>query len=131
MWLVLRSGRWRWKLRWLHDLAGCSAERTPHQTTAAERSTLRGGRANVVFHVDLSADTGSPPARIDRSAHTYIPGLAGTPVRCSKMPSKVRLLIFGFVTRVAAVLRVCLGVLRDVTVLGHHCNAEGGETLCP
>jgi transcriptional regulator with AAA-type ATPase domain len=38
---------------------------------------LRGGRTNVVFHVDLSAETSSHPHRIGRSAHTYIPGLAG------------------------------------------------------
>ena len=34
--------------------------------TAAERSTMRGGRTNVVFHVDLSADTSSKPPRIGR-----------------------------------------------------------------
>ena len=45
--------------------------------TAAERSPLRGGRTNVVFHVDLSAETGSRPARIGHPAHTHIPGLAG------------------------------------------------------
>ena len=45
--------------------------------TAAERSTLRGGRTNVVFHVDLSAETGSSPPRIGHPAHTHIPGLAG------------------------------------------------------
>ena len=45
--------------------------------TAAERSTLRGGRTNVVFHVDLSAETSSSPPRIGHPAHTHIPGLAG------------------------------------------------------
>ena len=45
--------------------------------TAADRSTLRGGRTNVVFHVDLSAETSSHPHRIGHPAHTYIPGLAG------------------------------------------------------
>jgi transcriptional regulator of acetoin/glycerol metabolism len=45
--------------------------------TAAERSTLRGGRTNVVFHVDLSAETSSHPQQIGHPAHTYIPGLAG------------------------------------------------------
>ena len=45
--------------------------------TAADRSTMRGGRANVVFRVDFSAETSSPPPRIGRSAHTCIPGLAG------------------------------------------------------
>ena len=45
--------------------------------TAAERSTLRGGRTNVVFHVDLSAETSSHPPRIGHPAHAYIPGLAG------------------------------------------------------
>ncbi len=45
--------------------------------TAADRSTMRGGRTNVVFHVDLSAETSSHPPQIGGSAHTYIPGLAG------------------------------------------------------
>ena len=45
--------------------------------TAADRSTLRGGRTNVVFHVDLSAETGSSPPPIGHPAHTHIPGLAG------------------------------------------------------
>ena len=45
--------------------------------SAAERSTLRGGRTNVVFHVDLSAETRSHPQRSGHPAHTYIPGLAG------------------------------------------------------
>jgi transcriptional regulator of acetoin/glycerol metabolism len=45
--------------------------------TAANRSTMRGGRTNVVFHVDFSAETSSHPARIGQSAHTCIPGLAG------------------------------------------------------
>ena len=45
--------------------------------SAADRSTMRGGRTNVVFHVDLSAETSSNPPQIGRSAHTHIPGLAG------------------------------------------------------
>ena len=45
--------------------------------TAADRSTLRGGRTNVVFHVDLSAQTSSHSPQIGHSAHTQIPGLAG------------------------------------------------------
>ena len=45
--------------------------------TAAQRSTMRGGRTNVVFHVDLSAETSSHPPQIGHSAHTHIPGLAG------------------------------------------------------
>ena len=44
---------------------------------AAERSTLRGGRTNVVFQVNLSAESSSHPPRIGHPAHTYIPGLAG------------------------------------------------------
>ncbi len=45
--------------------------------TAVERSTLRGTRTNVVFRVDLSAETASSPPRIGHLAHSYIPGLAG------------------------------------------------------
>jgi sigma-54 dependent transcriptional regulator, acetoin dehydrogenase operon transcriptional activator AcoR len=45
--------------------------------TAADRSTMRGGRTNVVFHVDLSAQTSSHSPQIGHSAHTQIPGLAG------------------------------------------------------
>src|SRR6516225_10381497 len=45
--------------------------------TAADRSTMRGGRTNVVFHVDLSVETSSHPPQIGHSAHTQIPGLAG------------------------------------------------------
>ncbi|WP_304413321.1 sigma-54-dependent Fis family transcriptional regulator [Mycobacterium sp. URHB0044] len=44
--------------------------------TTADRSTSR-GRTNVVFHVDLSDGIGSHSARLSRSAHVYIPGLAG------------------------------------------------------
>ena len=46
--------------------------------TAAERSTLRGGRTNVVFHVDLSAETSSHRSASNRplGAHLH-PGLAG------------------------------------------------------
>lgn len=45
--------------------------------TAADRSTMRGGRTNVVFHVDFSAETSSEPQQIGHPAHTPIPGLAG------------------------------------------------------
>ncbi|KRE25607.1 siderophore-interacting protein [Mycobacterium sp. Soil538] len=45
--------------------------------TAVERSTLRGGRINVVFRVDLSAEQSSHPHQIGPPAHTYIRGLAG------------------------------------------------------
>lgn len=45
--------------------------------TAADRSTTRAGRLNVVFRVDLSGETGSQSRRTDRLAPTYIPGLAG------------------------------------------------------
>ena len=45
--------------------------------TVADRSTMRGGRTNVVFHVDLSAEISSHPAQIGQSAHTQILGLAG------------------------------------------------------
>lgn len=44
--------------------------------TAADRSTMR-GRANVVFHVDLSSQAGSHPPQSGRSARMQIPGLAG------------------------------------------------------
>lgn len=45
--------------------------------TAADRSTTRAGRLNVVFRVDLSGETGSQSRRTGRLAPTYIPGLAG------------------------------------------------------
>jgi transcriptional regulator of acetoin/glycerol metabolism len=45
--------------------------------TAADRSTMRGGRTNVVYHVELSAETSSHPGQIGHSAQTHIPGLAG------------------------------------------------------
>lgn len=45
--------------------------------TAADRSTMRGGRANVVFHVDLSIQTSSHPPGFVDSARARIPGLAG------------------------------------------------------
>ncbi len=45
--------------------------------TAADRSTICGGRTNVVFHVDLSSQTSSQRPKIARSARTRIPGLAG------------------------------------------------------
>ncbi|OBG98298.1 siderophore-interacting protein [Mycobacterium sp. E3251] len=45
--------------------------------TAADRSTIRGGRTNVVFHVDLSSQTSSQRPQIARSTRTHIPGLAG------------------------------------------------------
>ena len=43
--------------------------------TAAERLTVRGGRTNVVFHVDLSVKPSSQPRRIGHMAR--VPGLAG------------------------------------------------------
>ena len=45
--------------------------------TASDRSTMRGGRTNVVFRVDLSAETSPNPSQIGRMAHTHVPGLAG------------------------------------------------------
>jgi len=45
--------------------------------TAAERSTLRRGRTNVVYEVDLSAATSSRQHHIGHPAHSSIPGLAG------------------------------------------------------
>jgi transcriptional regulator of acetoin/glycerol metabolism len=45
--------------------------------TAAHRSTMRRGLTNVVFDVDLSAETTSRPPRIGPMAQTQIPGLAG------------------------------------------------------
>jgi transcriptional regulator of acetoin/glycerol metabolism len=45
--------------------------------TAADRSTTNGGRANVVFHVDVSTQTGSRQPQTGHSAHVRIPGLAG------------------------------------------------------
>ncbi len=45
--------------------------------TAAERSTLRGSRINVVFHVGLSTEANSLEHQVRRGAHTHIPGLAG------------------------------------------------------
>jgi transcriptional regulator of acetoin/glycerol metabolism len=45
--------------------------------TAAERSTLRRNRTNVVYRVELSEATSSRPDHIDHSAHSSIPGLAG------------------------------------------------------
>ncbi|OBF62441.1 siderophore-interacting protein [Mycobacterium sp. 852002-53434_SCH5985345] len=45
--------------------------------TAADRSTIRSGRTNVVFHVDLSAETSSRSAPVGHSSYTQIPGLAG------------------------------------------------------
>jgi transcriptional regulator of acetoin/glycerol metabolism len=45
--------------------------------TAAERSTMHGGRTNVVFRVDLSAETSSHSPQTGHSARTHIPGLAG------------------------------------------------------
>src|SRR4051794_17792470 len=43
---------------------------------ATERFRMRGGRTNVVFHVDLSAGTSSHPPRIGHPVNR-IPGLAG------------------------------------------------------
>lgn len=45
--------------------------------TAVEWSTLRGGRVNAVFRVDLSAETSQRPSQISHRARTFIPGLAG------------------------------------------------------
>lgn len=45
--------------------------------TAVDRSTICGGRTNVVFHVDLASQTSSQRPQIGPSAHTRIPGLAG------------------------------------------------------
>lgn len=45
--------------------------------TAADRSTMRGGRTNVVFRVDLSVETSVHPRHIGHQEHSYIPGLAG------------------------------------------------------
>jgi transcriptional regulator of acetoin/glycerol metabolism len=45
--------------------------------TTAERSTVHGGRINVVFHVGLSTETNPRAHQIRRPAHTPIPGLAG------------------------------------------------------
>lgn len=47
------------------------------EITAADRSTMRGGRTNVVFHIGFSAETSSGPQQIGLPAHTRIPGLAG------------------------------------------------------
>jgi len=43
----------------------------------AERSTMHGGRTNVVFHVALCAEAGSHKPAAGNSSPTYIPGLAG------------------------------------------------------
>ncbi|WP_083179319.1 sigma-54-dependent Fis family transcriptional regulator [Mycobacterium scrofulaceum] len=46
--------------------------------TVADRSTIRAGRTNAVFHVDVSSQTRSQSANIARSARAdIIPGLAG------------------------------------------------------
>ncbi|HEV7432780.1 MAG TPA: helix-turn-helix domain-containing protein, partial [Steroidobacteraceae bacterium] len=45
--------------------------------SASDRSTMRGGRTNAVFRVDLSTETSSKSPQIGRSAHIPIPGLAG------------------------------------------------------
>lgn len=45
--------------------------------TAADRSTTRGGRTNVVFHVDVSTQASSRPTLTGHSARVHIPGLAG------------------------------------------------------
>ncbi|MDQ2638562.1 MAG: GAF domain-containing protein [Actinomycetota bacterium] len=47
------------------------------KVTATDRTTLRDARANVVFHVDLSAETSSNASQVSRTPRTYIPGLAG------------------------------------------------------
>ncbi|MGD1238309.1 sigma-54-dependent Fis family transcriptional regulator [Mycobacterium seoulense] len=45
--------------------------------TAVDRSTISGGRTNVVFHVDISFPASSQRPQIARLARTHIPGLAG------------------------------------------------------
>lgn len=45
--------------------------------TAADRSTMHGGRANVIFRVDVSVQTGLPAAQVGHSLRVKIPGLAG------------------------------------------------------
>lgn len=45
--------------------------------TAADRSTIRAGRINAVFHVDISYQASAQPAEVTRSVGTHIPGLAG------------------------------------------------------
>lgn len=45
--------------------------------TAVDRSMIRGARANVVFHVDLSPQTSLRRAQMARSSRVQIPGLAG------------------------------------------------------
>jgi transcriptional regulator of acetoin/glycerol metabolism len=45
--------------------------------TAADRSAIRGGRTNVVFHVELSSQTSAHRPKVARSARINIPGLAG------------------------------------------------------
>jgi transcriptional regulator of acetoin/glycerol metabolism len=44
---------------------------------AVDRSTMRGGRTNVVFRVDLSVAEGSHPAKVGHCAPAQIAGLAG------------------------------------------------------
>lgn len=45
--------------------------------TAADRSTTSGGRANVVFHVDVSSETSSRSSHTGHTEQARIPGLAG------------------------------------------------------
>ena len=45
--------------------------------TAADRSTIRGGRTNVVFRVDLSVQNGLHSPQVGHSLRVQIPGLAG------------------------------------------------------
>jgi transcriptional regulator of acetoin/glycerol metabolism len=45
--------------------------------TAAERSTIHGGRVNVVFNVALSTESNSRAYQIPLPTHTHVPGLAG------------------------------------------------------
>ncbi|OBJ06457.1 sigma-54-dependent Fis family transcriptional regulator [Mycobacterium colombiense] len=57
------------------------------KVSTADRSTTGSGRANVVFHVDLSTETSSHPPQSGRLAHIRIPGLAGRNsawLRCCK-----------------------------------------------
>lgn len=45
--------------------------------TTAGRAAMRGGQDNVVFHVDLSAQSSSHSSQIGHTAPSRIPGLAG------------------------------------------------------
>ncbi|WP_276033819.1 sigma-54-dependent Fis family transcriptional regulator [Mycobacterium alsense] len=45
--------------------------------TTVQRATMRGGRTNAVFHVDLSAEARPHPPQNGHPAQTFVPGLAG------------------------------------------------------